>query len=150
VLASMNTILHERRLAEHYCTLCYASIDQKRRLMTMANSGLPYPVLCNADGCRLEELAGLPLGFFEGSTYEELEIPLRKGDLWVFATDGIVDAHDRKGFEFGTERFMELVERHRDSTAQQLVDGIFEAVQEFQGRARTHDDMTVVAMRVTE
>src|SRR6202008_3521162 len=42
VLASVNTILHERQLEEYYCTLCYAVFDFKRRTLTMANSGLPY------------------------------------------------------------------------------------------------------------
>src|SRR3989441_7574442 len=48
VLASMNTILHERQLEEYYCTLCYAAFDFKRRTATIANSGLPYPILCRA------------------------------------------------------------------------------------------------------
>ena len=46
VLASMNTILYERQLEEYYCTLCYAVFDFKRRTVTMANSGLPYPIRC--------------------------------------------------------------------------------------------------------
>ena len=149
VLASMNTILHERRLEEYYCTMCYVSIDQQSRVMTMANSGLPYPVFCDGEECRLEELAGLPLGSFDGSKYEERTFQLRQGDLWVFATDGIVDAHNRRGREFGTERLLSLVEGNRGRAAREIVDLIFEAVQEFQGAARTHDDMTVVALRVT-
>jgi len=42
-LESMNTILHERQLESYYCTLCYAHFDFKRRIVTMANSGLPFP-----------------------------------------------------------------------------------------------------------
>src|SRR5205809_4565031 len=44
VLASTNTILHERQLEEYYCTLCYAVFDLKRRTLILANSGLPYPI----------------------------------------------------------------------------------------------------------
>src|SRR5436190_24203867 len=44
VLASMTTILHERQLEQYYCTLCYALFDLKRKSVTLANSGLPYPV----------------------------------------------------------------------------------------------------------
>jgi serine phosphatase RsbU (regulator of sigma subunit) len=44
VLASMNTILHERQLEEYYCTLLYAVFDFKRRTVTFANAGLPYPI----------------------------------------------------------------------------------------------------------
>src|ERR1019366_1641640 len=49
VLASVNTILHERQLEEYYCTLCYASFDFKRRTMVLANSGVPYPIRCSGD-----------------------------------------------------------------------------------------------------
>lgn len=149
VLASMNTILHERKLETYYCTLCYASIDQKRRVMTIANAGLPYPIRCTAEGCGVLELPGLPLGTFEGSTYEELDFELQEGDLWVFCTDGIVDAKDRHGGEFGSDPLIQLVERLRDQSAQTVVDTIFEAVQNFRGTARIHDDMTVVALKIT-
>jgi sigma-B regulation protein RsbU (phosphoserine phosphatase) len=149
VLASMNTILHERNLEDYYCTLCYASIDQKRRVMTIANSGLPYPVRSTAQSCGLLELPGLPLGLFEGSVYEELNIELRQGDLWVFCTDGILDASDRQGRDFGSNRLIELVSRLRDQSAQAIVDSIFAAVNTFLGTARINDDMTVVALKIT-
>jgi len=149
VLAAMNTILHERNLEEYYCTLCYASIDQKRRTMAIANSGLPYPVRCNAESCEMLEVAGLPLGFFEGSTYEELSLELREGDLWVFYTDGVVDANDRQGREFGSDRLIDLVSHLRDQSAQTIVDSIFDSVRNFRGTARINDDMTVVALKIT-
>ena len=73
VLASMNTILHERQLEEYYCTLCYAVFDFKRRTVTLANSGLPYPVRCTRRrACAQIELPGVPLGSFSG-------IDLRRG-----------------------------------------------------------------------
>jgi phosphoserine phosphatase RsbU/P len=149
VLASMNTILHERRLEEYYCTLCYASIDQKRRVMTISNSGLPYPVRCTADGCGLLELPGLPLGSFAGSTYEELTFDLREGDVWVFCTDGILEARDRLGREFGSGELIQMVAQNRHEPAQRIVDVIFNAVSDFRGSVRTGDDMTVVALKVT-
>ena len=49
VLSSVNTILHQRQLEEYYCTLCYAIFDLKRRIVTLANSGLPYPIRASAD-----------------------------------------------------------------------------------------------------
>ena len=62
VLASINTILHQRQLEEYYCTLCYSIFDLKRRTMTMANSGLPYPVRCSATECVQIELPGRAAG----------------------------------------------------------------------------------------
>ena len=79
VLAAMNNILHERQLEEYYCTLCYASFDFKRRLVTMANSGLPYPIRCTAEGCAQVDLPGVPLGSFSGTTYDEATYSPRAG-----------------------------------------------------------------------
>ena len=66
VLLSSNTILYERQLEEYYCTLCYALFDVKRRVVTIANSGLPYPVRCSGDAIGPVEIPGVPLGLFPG------------------------------------------------------------------------------------
>ena len=92
VLASINTILHQRQLEEYYCTLCYTIFDLKRRTMTMANSGLPYPIRCSAGECAQIELPGVPLGSFPGSTYDEVTFPLQAGEVYVFCTDGVFEA----------------------------------------------------------
>ena len=68
----MNRILHERQLESYYCTLCYAHFDFKRRIVTMANSGLPYPIHCRGGGLRPDALPGVPLGSFPGITYDEV------------------------------------------------------------------------------
>ena len=100
VLASINTILHQRQLEEYYCTLCYTIFDLKRRTMTMANSGLPYPMRCSAEGCAQIELPGVPLGSFAGSTYDEVTFALQAGDVYVFCTDGVFEAMNEHGQEF--------------------------------------------------
>jgi sigma-B regulation protein RsbU (phosphoserine phosphatase) len=149
VLSSINTILNQRQLEEYYCTLCYTVIDLKRRMLTLANSGLPYPVRCTGDRCAQIELPGVPLGSFLGSTYDEITLPLKAGDTYVFCTDGIFEAFDAQGREFGAERLIEVLERSRDLTARQIVDAIMNAVYAFRGEAPQNDDMTAVAVRVT-
>ena len=103
VLGSMNTILHERQLEEYYCTLCYAFFDFKRRALTMANSGLPYPIRCSGDECGQIELPGVPLGSFPNVTYDEVTIPLQIGDVFVFCTDGIFETMNEEGTELGAQ-----------------------------------------------
>ena len=150
VLASMNTILHERQLEEYYCTLCYALFDFKRRTVTMANSGLPYPIRCSGDdACAQIELPGVPLGSFAGSTYDEVTFDLAAGDVFVFCTDGVFEANDALGREFGAERLLEVVEPNASKTAREIVDAIFAAVQDFRGDTPPNDDMTAVALKIT-
>jgi sigma-B regulation protein RsbU (phosphoserine phosphatase) len=149
ILESMNRILHDRQLEAYYCTLCYAQFDFKRRHVTMANSGLPYPIHCSAEGCAQVHSPGVPLGSFPGITYDELTIELRVGDVFVFFSDGISEAMDAESGEFGTERLLGVIERHRTQTAKAITDAIFAAVYEFCGSAEQNDDRTVVVLKIT-
>ena len=149
VLASTNTILYERQLEEYYCTLCYALFDFKRRTVTMSNSGLPYPIRCSGDTIAQVDLPGVPLGAFAGSTYDEVSCELAPGDVFVFCSDGVFEANDALGREFGGERLLEVIAGVRRQTAKEIVDAIFGAVQEFRGETSPNDDMTAVALRIT-
>jgi phosphoserine phosphatase RsbU/P len=149
VLQAMNTILHDRQLEEYYCTLCYAFFDFKRRTVTLSNSGLPYPVRCSDDECGQIELPGVPLGSFSGVTYDEVTLPLRPGDLFVFCTDGIFEAAGVDGKEFGAKRLCDVVREHRKATAREIVDAIFDSVILFRGTAPQADDMTAVVVKIT-
>ena len=149
VLSSVNTILHQRQLEEYYCTMSYAVFDLKRRVMTMANSGLPYPIRCSGDECMQIELAGVPLGSFPGTTYDEITFALHVGDLFVFCSDGVFEAMNGAAQEFTTPRLIEVVNRTRHLPAQQIVDAIFAAVHEWRGDEPPNDDMTAVAVKIT-
>jgi phosphoserine phosphatase RsbU/P len=149
VLQAMNTILHDRQLEEYYCTLCYAFFDFKRRTVTLSNSGLPYPVRCSDDQCGQIELPGVPLGSFSGVTYDEVTLPLRAGDVFVFCTDGIFEAANGEGKEYGAKRLCDVVSENRQATAREIVDAIFDSVILFRGTAPQSDDMTAVAVKIT-
>jgi sigma-B regulation protein RsbU (phosphoserine phosphatase) len=149
VLQAMNTILHERQLEEYYCTLCYAFFDFKARVLIMSNSGLPYPIHCAAGTCGQIELPGVPLGSFPGVTYDEVTIPLGGDDVFVFCTDGIFEAADEDGQEFGGRRLCDVVRENRGRSARELVDAIFDAVISFQRAGAHADDMTAVAVKIS-
>jgi phosphoserine phosphatase RsbU/P len=149
VLSSVNTILQQRQLEEYYCTLCYAIFDLKRRAVTLANSGLPYPIRCSTEGCAQIELPGVPLGAFQGSTYDEATYALHAGDVFVFCTDGVFEAMNGMGEEFTAERLVDVVAASRDLSAKGMVDAIFRAAAEWRGDAPANDDMTAVAVRIT-
>jgi sigma-B regulation protein RsbU (phosphoserine phosphatase) len=149
VLSSVNTILHQRQLEEYYCTLCYAVFDLKRRIVTLANSGVPYPVRSSIDGVAQIELPGVPLGSFHGTTYDELTFALHPSDLFVFCSDGVSEAMNAQGQEFSAARLLEVVARVRDLPTRDVVAEIFSAVGEFRAGAAPNDDMTAVAVRIT-
>jgi len=149
VLMSINTILHERQLEEYYCTLCYALFDLKKRTVTLANSGLPYPVRVSGTGAGLIELPGVPLGSFFGVTYDELSYPLTPGDVFVFCSDGVSEAMNSQGEEFSSARLTEVVQASRQLPAAEIVKAIFRAVDEHRAGFPPNDDTTVVAVKIT-
>ena len=149
VLSSVNTILHQRQLEEYYCTLCYAVFDLKRHTLTMANSGLPYPIRWSEGVCAPIELPGVPLGSFHGTTYDEVSLALRVGDVFVFCSDGVSEAMNDSGQEFTSEQLIRVVERVHDQPAARIVEAIFAAVEEWRAGAPPNDDMTAVAVRIT-
>ncbi|HSK11030.1 MAG TPA: SpoIIE family protein phosphatase [Vicinamibacterales bacterium] len=149
VLSSVNTILHERRLEEYYCTLCYAVFDIKRRKVTIANSGLPYPLRSSGGECVAVEVAGIPLGAFPGSTYDEVSFDLRAGDVFLFSTDGVFEAMDAEGNEFGSGQLLQTLQAAKDGSAEETVDAVFRAVERHRGDAAPNDDMTAVVVRIT-
>jgi phosphoserine phosphatase RsbU/P len=149
VLTTINTILHERQLEQYYCTLCYSIFDLKRRTVTLANSGVPYPVRASGDFCGLIEAPGVPLGSFPGMTYDEVTLPINTGDVFVFCSDGVSEAMNRKSEEFGSARLIEIVSKARDLTAKEIVFSIVEAVDAHRAGFPPNDDTTVVALKIT-
>jgi sigma-B regulation protein RsbU (phosphoserine phosphatase) len=150
VLMSINTILHERQLEEYYCTLCYAIFDLKRRTVSLANSGLPYPVRANAEGCGQIELPGVPLGSFFGTTYDEVTLPLAPDDVFVFCSDGVSEAMNSSGVEFTSAGVIKVVQAMRERPAREIVHALVEAVEAHRAGFPPNDDTTIVALRITQ
>jgi phosphoserine phosphatase RsbU/P len=148
VLQAMNMILHERHLEEYYCTLCYALFDFAHRSVTLSNSGLPYPIRCTRGTCGQIELPGVPLGSFPAITYDQVTLDLEPEDLFVFCTDGIFEAVNPQGTEFGARRVCEIVEEMRSRQARDIVNAIFDAVVTFRETAPQLDDMTAVVVKI--
>jgi phosphoserine phosphatase RsbU/P len=148
VLTSVNRLLHERGLEEYYCTLCYALFDLKKRIVTFANSGLPFPLHISGDQWHAVDLPGVPLGSFGASTYDEKTCELKPGDVFVFCSDGIYETFNDAGEEFGQHRVGRTAFAERDKPAQEIVEAIFGAMQAFRGDAEQMDDQTCVVVKI--
>jgi sigma-B regulation protein RsbU (phosphoserine phosphatase) len=74
---------------------------------------------------------------------------LSPGDVFVFCSDGVFEANDALGREFGADRLIDVVTAMRDKSARELVDAIFAAVQDFRAETPPNDDMTAVALKIT-
>jgi sigma-B regulation protein RsbU (phosphoserine phosphatase) len=148
MLSAVNFSLGERRIEAQFVSLIYAVWDDNRRTLQVANSGLPRPVYCAKGRVQLIEATGLPLGLFDEVEYEEFNFKTKPGDLFVFFSDGILDARDAAGDLFGRQRVEEIVAANSGNSAGEVVQAIFQAVTAHTGGAESFDDETVVAIKV--
>ncbi len=149
MLSAVNFSLGERRIDGQFVSIIYAIWDDRSRILQVANSGLPRPVYCHNDNVEMIEATGLPLGLFDDAEYDEFSFQASPGDLFVFFSDGILDATNYAGDLFGRRRVEDIV-RCSAASAQDVVDAIFKAVADHSAGVETFDDQTVVAIRVKD
>jgi phosphoserine phosphatase RsbU/P len=119
--------------------------------VTFVNAGHMPPLVVRAtDGAAtLPKAHGMALGILPGGEIPEETISLDPGDLLILYTDGVMEATDNKLEMFGRERLIELVQRHRDQNASQLVETINDAISAFSGDASQFDDLTLLVAKRT-
>jgi sigma-B regulation protein RsbU (phosphoserine phosphatase) len=117
--------------------------------VTLANSGLPYPLHYRAATARCEPivLPGLPLGAFEAATYDERVVALEPGDIIVFHTDGVSEARAHSE-DYGLARIRRNVEEHAGGPAAVLGEAILADVRAFMGDTARGDDLTLLVVKV--
>ena len=148
MLSAVNFSLSERRIDAQFVSLIYAVWDDEQRRLQVANSGLPRPFYCHDGKIEIIEATGLPLGLFDEADYDEFSFKAKPGDMFVFFSDGILDARNRHGESFGRTRTEEIVAACSAKTADCVVNNIFKAVTEHAAGVETFDDQTVVAIKV--
>jgi sigma-B regulation protein RsbU (phosphoserine phosphatase) len=148
MLSAVNLSLAERRIAAQFVSIIYAVWDDERRTLLVANSGLPRPIYCHDGKIEFVEATGLPLGLFDEADYDEFTFKAKPGDLFVFYSDGILDARNRHGHSFGQERVEAIVASCATKSAECVVSELFKAVEEHAAGAEAFDDQTVVAIKV--
>ena len=148
MLSAVNFSLGERRIDAQFVSLIYVVWDDPSRTLTVANSGLPRPIYCHDGKIEIIEATGLPLGLFDDADYDEFTFHAKPGDVFVFFSDGILDARNKAGDLFGRTRVEKLVSGCEEQTADCIVDSIFKAVAKHAAGVETFDDQTVVAIKV--
>jgi sigma-B regulation protein RsbU (phosphoserine phosphatase) len=148
MLAALNYSLSERRVDAQFVSLIYALWDDDSRTLQVANSGLPRPMYCHNGKTQLIEATGLPLGLFDDAEYDEFTFQAEPNDIFVFFSDGILDATNKAGDLFGRTRLEKVVNGCAGNSAESMVKSIFKAVTEHASGVETFDDQTVVAIKV--
>jgi phosphoserine phosphatase RsbU/P len=148
MLSAVNFSLGERRIEAQFVSLIYAVWDDENRTLRVANSGLPRPVYCHDGKVQVIEATGLPLGLFDDAEYDEFTFRAKPGDMFVFFSDGILDASNGAGELFSRGKLEQIITSDANASAEMVVKAIFKAVAEHSAGQDAFDDQTVVAIRV--
>jgi serine phosphatase RsbU (regulator of sigma subunit)/catechol 2,3-dioxygenase-like lactoylglutathione lyase family enzyme len=146
-LQSVNQLFFENTIESAYATLFFAEYDDRARRLRYANCGhLPGLILRGDD--TLDRLAstGTVLGLFPDWECAIGESSLAAGDTLVLYTDGVTEAFNDRGEEFGEQRLIESLRRQRDRRPQALLDAILDDVKQFSPHEQ-HDDITLLVAR---
>jgi sigma-B regulation protein RsbU (phosphoserine phosphatase) len=148
VAEGINRALCRNPALRTFATLFYGVIDMVSRTVTFSNAGHNPPILVHADGS-VERLSvgGLVLGVKDNASYQQQETRIAAGDRIVLFTDGLNEAENAAGEDFGDHRLVETVVSHRDQPAPVLLETIFGRVRQFAG-GHFADDATLITIAI--
>jgi phosphoserine phosphatase RsbU/P len=147
--ARLNSLVCHNTGNDRFITFFYAQLDGPARLLQYTNAGHNAPILLHRDGAyeRLETGGGV-LGVFPHQTFAAGAAKLAPGDRVIFFTDGVTEACDAAGEEFGDARLLHLLQEHRLATASALQEKILAVAGEF-SQGHWHDDATLLVLAVS-
>lgn len=146
LMAHINRTLIRRAIQSRFVTVMYGVLAPDGRL-TYCNAGHNPPMLVGSSGVRRLETGGLILGLFPHATYEEETLQLEDGDTLVVFSDGVTEALNSAGDEFGEERLLPCVTEHRALPTEMLLDRVLATVRTFAATAAQNDDVTALVLR---
>ena len=148
VSTRLNEVLYANIPLHKFVTAFYAIINIPERTLTFTNAGHNPSLLVRANGeCVRLDAGGSVLGAFPNLTFAQEQIELRDGDRLVLFTDGLTEAIDASGEQFGDQRLMQLLQDHRNRTVEELNEILFSAAEQF-CRNSFRDDAALMVIGV--
>mgnify|MGYP001038807693 CR=1 FL=1 len=147
VAARLNQHFRSGGRAMQYFTMVYAVLDVDTRELRYVTAGQRGPVLVRRDQAPIElESGGLPIGLFPSASYDERTVRLEPGDRLYFATDGLTEAENAAGQEFGVERLLEICDLNRRRPLDESLTQAIACVQQWSGATSLADDVALLAI----
>ena len=148
VMRKVNQLLHESTDRGKFVTAYYGVLDWRNGVLIFSNAGHNPPLLLRPDGTtdRLSE-GGVALGVLEDTRYEERPVAVAAGDVIVLYTDGVSEAENEAGEQFGEERIERIIRSYPQHTARELMQDVVAAVLDWAGEKGLGDDLTLMIVR---
>jgi sigma-B regulation protein RsbU (phosphoserine phosphatase) len=146
--SAANSLLFASTPSNRFATAFLLDYDPESGACTYVNGGHNDGIVLRRDGAvELLPTTGLPLGLFAKAEFEEGKVTLGSGDLLMLYSDGVTEASNINEEDFEMERVIEVLKKHRESSACELADRMSKAIDAFVGAAPQHDDITLMVMK---
>lgn len=145
-MSRINTALLRRAIEARFATMCFGVLQPDGTLQS-CNAGQEPPLVIGASGQRWLDVGGPVLGLLDGITYDFETVQLQPGDVVVVCSDGVTEARNAAGEEFGAQRLAELVAGCHGWKAEAVLERVLSGVARFSVGAPQADDITVLALR---
>ena len=155
VLRKVNRQLYPDIKEDMFISMAYLILDHQRDGITLARAGHDAPLLYKRQSQTVTPIKspGMVVGIDSGNVFDRLTadfaVPLERDDCLVLYTDGVTEALNSDGDEFGTDRMIQSVRASATDGAQTIVKRIIEDVRNFTGSFPQNDDITLIAIRKT-
>ena len=157
VLSELNEVMVGEMRPEMFVTIIYAVLDMKESLFTFARGGHELPIAVHgpneggAASFDFLQSEGMALGMVPNEIFslavEDCAVPFKKGDIIAFYTDGLTEATNSEGIEFGKTRLAEVMKTLSRRNSEELVQGILDRIALFSGEIGQMDDLTVLVAK---
>ena len=135
---------------ESFISLYYSRFDLRNRKINFVDCGHSLAIHYRTSEGTLDLLAGdnIPLGVMEGGSYTQVSASFSPGDVFLFYSDGVTDAHNSDGERYGEERLKSCILANIDLEPADLCSSIRESVAEFTGSQTVTDDLTCLSVKI--
>jgi serine phosphatase RsbU (regulator of sigma subunit) len=148
IVARLNNLLEESVSEGNYATLVYLILSTRENKMIYTNAGHNPPILLHADGSTEKLMGGgIIIGYLPNQIYTQITKSFQKGDILFCYTDGLTEAINLDGIEFGEERLLQILKKNGHLNSYQLKNLILEEVHNFTRMQEFNDDLTIVIVK---
>jgi len=149
LVAQLNDMILRSTRGGKYFSMFLARINISSRTLNYVNAGHVPPLLVRRDdSILLLEEGGMVVGLFPAATYQSASCQLQSGDVLAYCTDGILEAMNRAGDDFGAPRLVAALQSHRHEPAAEIVNHVAREVASFAADGDLMDDKVLVVVKV--
>lgn len=147
-LERSNRLLFQSTSPEKFATVFYAILDSQKHTLFFSNAGQDHPFhISTSKNIQRLKTGGIPLGMLGEFTYEEESISLEPGDTLVIYSDGVTEAMNKNGDQFGEERLASVLASCVNETVESIIGRIVDSVKQHAGSTPQSDDVTIVVVK---